>query len=110
MPQSSVVPWILNLARVFGVEVLDELLHADAVAAAQEVPPDDGFRGLGRARQQESGRQRRKQASSDHFVPPLVIARPARPAHRVVGAAQRDAAATILARRWKGAKAMDPFV
>ena len=52
-------PLNLDLARVFGVEVFDELLHADAVAAAQEVPPHDRFLGPRHARHQGGGRQPR---------------------------------------------------
>jgi hypothetical protein len=32
-----------DLALMFGVEVFDELLHAGAVAAAEEIPPHDVF-------------------------------------------------------------------
>ena len=60
-------PLNLDLARVFGVEVFDELLHAHAVAAAQEVPPHDGFLGSGHARHQRDGRRRGIENSSDHF-------------------------------------------
>ena len=34
----------LDLARVLLVELVEHRLHADAVAAAEKVPPDDGFR------------------------------------------------------------------
>ena len=38
----------LDLAGMCGVEVADQLLHAHAVAATEEIPPYHGFLGLGR--------------------------------------------------------------
>src|SRR6185312_16919358 len=35
----------LDLALVLGVELVDQRLHADAVAATEEVPPHDGVFG-----------------------------------------------------------------
>ena len=50
----------LDRVLVLVVEVLDELLHADAVAAAEEVPPDDRF--LARSRWTTTPAPRRPKA------------------------------------------------
>jgi hypothetical protein len=41
---------------MLGVELFDQRLHAHAVAAAEEVPPDDGFLGLCSANGQQRDR------------------------------------------------------
>ena len=50
-----------RVRHVLGVEVLDHLLHADAVAAAEEVPPDHRFLGLcAGAERDDRGRGQRR--------------------------------------------------
>src|SRR5262245_1084686 len=56
---------------MFLVELLDQRLHAHAVAAAQEIPPDDRFLCLrgGSECNQRRRRERFRQSISHQFLP-----------------------------------------
>ena len=69
----------LDLAGVLLVELVEHRLHADPVAAAQEIPPDDGVFGSRRADGQRRAGQGRVQDFADHldFLPKLTWRLPA---------------------------------
>ena len=56
----------LHLALVLLVELVEHGLHADAVAAAEEVPPDDRFGCVRRGRHEPDARQTCEQDFADH--------------------------------------------
>jgi hypothetical protein len=63
----------LDLAGVLLVELLEHRLHADAVAAAQKIPPDDGVFGARRTGGKRQARQGREKDFADHldFLPKM---------------------------------------
>ena len=95
----------LDLAGVFLVELVEHRLHADAVAAAEEIPPDDGVLGVRDADHQSGGRQRRRKGicGSRRFLPKL----PRRlPASQALGHGLRASGslAVMVAAKARGAK------
>ena len=64
-----------DLAGVLLVEVLDQRLHADAVAAAEEVPPDDLFLRLRRRSRDRSAPPRRAPSPEcfSSLIPPCSV-------------------------------------
>ena len=69
----------VNLAVVLLVELVEHRFHADAVAAAEEIPPDDGFGCVRRADCQRRAGQGRVQDFADHldFLPKMTWRLPA---------------------------------
>src|ERR1700722_8001299 len=63
----------LDLAGVLLVEFLEHRLHADAVAAAQKIPPDDGVFGARRTGGKRQASQGREKGFSDYldFLPKM---------------------------------------
>ena len=96
----------LDLAGVLLVELLEHRLHADAVAAAQEVPPDDGVFGPSARRSSErwSPMLRLGFFGSRRFLPNFARRLPRLASARLLRRAARKPRVSMVAGKREGAK------